>query len=142
MCGQKAQIEDGKDLAGEIWGAERPALSKEPIWELPLSYAGAGRDIKLKAAQIRMQEQGVDYLILTSLDEIAWIMNLRGNDIAYNPVFLSYLVLSGARATLYVRNRESLPVLRRQSMSGHMRTFIRILNRFRREAGSGWMQIR
>ena len=37
-------------------------------------------------------------------------MNLRGNDIAYNPVFLSYLVLSGARATLYVRNRESLPV--------------------------------
>lgn len=110
LCGQKAQIEDGKDLAGEIWGAERPALSKEPIWELPLSYAGAGRDIKLKAAQIRMQEQGVDYLILTSLDEIAWIMNLRGNDIAYNPVFLSYLVLSGARATLYVRNRESLPV--------------------------------
>ena len=48
--------------------------------------------------------------ILTSLDEIAWIMNLRGNDIAYNPVFLSYLVLSGTRATLYVRNKESLPV--------------------------------
>ncbi|MBU5428998.1 aminopeptidase P family protein [Kineothrix sp. MSJ-39] len=110
LCGQKAQIEDGKDLAGEIWGAERPPLSKEPIWELALSYAGVARDIKLKAAQIKMQEQGVDYLILTSLDEIAWILNLRGNDIAYNPVFLSYLVLSKTRATLYVRSRESLPV--------------------------------
>ena len=110
LCGQKAQIEDGKDLAGEIWGTERPALSKEPIWELALSYAGVARDIKLKAARIKMQSQGVDYLILTSLDEIAWIMNLRGNDIAYNLVFLSYLVISKTRATLYVRNKESLPV--------------------------------
>lgn len=104
------------DLAGEIW-EDRPALSREAIWELPLKYAGVARKEKLAALSEKLRETKADYLVLTSLDEIAWLLNLRGNDIACNPVFLSFLCLGRKDTLLYVQ-KESMGEKLRKELAG------------------------
>lgn len=92
---------DGReDLVGKVWEG-RPALSKEPVWELDMRYAGKSRVDKIQEVRMEMQEKQADYLLLTALDEIAWLFNLRGNDIAYTPVFLSYLLLTKEQICLF-----------------------------------------
>lgn len=92
---------DGReDLVGKVWEG-RPALSKEPVWELDMRYAGKSRVNKIQEVRMEMQEKQADYLLLTALDEIAWLFNLRGNDIAYTPVFLSYLLLTKEQICLF-----------------------------------------
>ncbi len=93
---------DGReDLVGKVW-EDRPDLSKEPVWELDVKYAGKSRTDKIQEVRIKMQEEKADYLLVTALDEIAWLFNLRGGDIAYTPVFLSYLLLTKEQITLFV----------------------------------------
>lgn len=89
------------DLVDLIW-EERPPLSKEPVWELDICYAGVSREEKLKKLRESMREKKADACLLTALDEIAWLLNLRGNDIAYTPVFLAFLLVETERATLFV----------------------------------------
>ena len=59
-----------------------------------------------KLAKVRefMREKGADWHLISSLDDIAWLTNLRGNDVSYNPVFLSYLLINHDKATLFVDN--------------------------------------
>ena len=96
-----------RDLAGEIWqeeateGDRRPPLVFHPVWELAESYAGESVSDKLAKVRECMAKEGADVLLLTALDEIAWLLNLRGEDIAYNPVFLSYLMLTKEEVTLF-----------------------------------------
>ena len=89
------------DLAGMIW-TNRPALSAHPAWELPLSCAGRSRAQKLADVRNAMQEKQADALILTSLDDIAWLLNMRGDDVACNPVALSWLAITASSATLFI----------------------------------------
>ena len=86
------------DLAGEIW-KKRPAMSEKPVWLLGDEYTGMSRLGKLMAVRMAM---GTDHCLISSLDDIAWIMNFRGDDIAYNPVALSYLLISKENAVLYI----------------------------------------
>ena len=95
------------DLVDAIW-TERPAISKEPVWEVDIQYAGLAREKKLALVREKMQKENADYLLLTALDEIAWLLNLRGNDIAYTPVFLAYMLLSSDFAVLCLHG-EILP---------------------------------
>lgn len=90
-----------KDLVDEIW-ENRPQMSAQPVWELPISYAGISRSEKLCKIREVMQEKNADYLLLTALDDIAWTLNLRGDDIAYTPVFLSYMLIEKEGGTLCV----------------------------------------
>lgn len=94
------------DLVGKIWD-DRPKLSSNPVWIYDVKYSGESAQNKITRIRKAMDEKACDYLCLTALDEIAWSLNLRGNDIAYSPVFLSYLVLSKEETTLYIQN-ESL----------------------------------
>lgn len=87
------------DLVGEIW-ADRPALSHEPVFEVDAARVGATREQKMACLREHMTRDGVDVLVLTALDEIAWLLNLRGGDIHCTPVFLSFLILEKDRATL------------------------------------------
>lgn len=89
------------DLADEIW-TDRPSLSKEPVWELDVKYTGLSRKEKLDSIREKMAETGSDILLLTALDEIAWLLNLRGNDVACTPVFLAYMIIEKSSATLCV----------------------------------------
>lgn len=95
------------DLVGDIW-TDRPALSCEPVWTLDLKYAGKPRTEKFAAVRKAMAEKNADYFLLTSLDDIAWLLNIRGNDVACNPVVLSYLVMTQSQIWLFAQE-EAFP---------------------------------
>ena len=90
-----------EDLPALIWH-DRPALPRAAIFEHPLEYAIRPRAEKLAAVRAAMRESGATHHLVSALDEIAWLANLRGGDIEYNPVFLAYLLLDAQRATLFV----------------------------------------
>lgn len=90
-----------EDLVDRVW-TDRPAISTEPVWELDAAYAGRSREEKLADVRDRMREAQADILLLTALDEIAWLLNLRGNDVEYTPVFLAYVLMTRERAILCV----------------------------------------
>ena len=93
-----------EDLVDMVW-EDRPALSTEPVWELDTAYAGKSREEKLKDVRDKMQAEKTDYLLLTALDEIAWLLNLRGGDVLYTPVFLSYLLLEPKQTVLFAHKQ-------------------------------------
>lgn len=88
-----------EDLAGLVW-KERPPLSAEPVWEIPVSYAGLIREEKLNRVREKMTEAGADALLVTDLTESAWLLNLRGGDVKNTPVFLAYMLITKKRALL------------------------------------------
>ncbi len=92
-----------RDLAGEIW-TERPPLSAQPVYELPEQLTGSTRAEKLRRLRGALQEKGADHMLVCALDEVAWLLNLRGSDIAYTPVFLSYVLVGPERAELCVQD--------------------------------------
>ncbi len=92
------------DLVGSIW-EDRPALPATPIYVLPEKYTGCSSMEKLLEIRRRCRENECDYHMVSSLDDIAWILNLRGNDIACNPVFLSYLFIAEDYAILFCNKK-------------------------------------
>ncbi len=90
----------GEDVGGHVWD-NRPALSKQPVWELSEKYSGLSRAEKLKKIREALKKQGADFLAVSALDETAWALNLRGNDVAYNPVFLAYMIVSERDVKLF-----------------------------------------
>ena len=95
-------INCSKDLVGEIW-TSRPAMSCEPILSLDVKYAGKSTVEKLSDLRDAMKKNKAQIHLMTALDEIAWLFNLRGNDIVNNPVFLSYALITQDEAYLYVQ---------------------------------------
>lgn len=93
-----------EDLVDAVW-SKRPKLSAEPVWELDVKYAGLSREEKLTKVRKQMEKQGADFLLVTTLDEIAWVLNLRGNDVRNTPVFLSYMLIGKKQATLCVQEQ-------------------------------------
>lgn len=101
------KVSCGEDLIGLIW-EDRPALSCEPVWELDLCWSGKSRADKI--AQIRglLKEAEGDIFLLTSLEDICWLFNIRGNDIHTCPVVLSYLIMTQDQLLLYA-NEKAFP---------------------------------
>ena len=95
-----AGLRGSLDLVGDIW-ADRPVLKSDKVWLLDEKYAGESRDSKIERLRKYMDEKGDDYHIITSLDDIAWLLNIRGNDIHCNPVVMSYLVVSQSEIILF-----------------------------------------
>ncbi len=90
---KNGQMAVDEDLIDIIW-TDRPELSKEPVRILDFKYTGKETADKLADIRKVMEEKGADIHLVTSLYDIAWILNVRGNDISYVPVVLSYLALS------------------------------------------------
>lgn len=88
------------DLIGEVW-ADRPALSCEPAMELGVNWTGKPRMEKCADVRKVMEEQNADVFLLASLDDIAWLLNIRGADVACNPVVLSYLAMTKDEILLF-----------------------------------------
>ena len=95
------------DLAGEVW-EDRPALSCEPVMELDVKWAGESRADKCAKIRKAMEEKGADAFVLTSLDDIAWLLNIRGGDVHCCPVVLSYLVMTQKEIKLFA-NEKAFP---------------------------------
>ncbi len=123
----------GFDFAGEVWDEDptcpRPALPSDPVWDLPVRFAGKSREDKIAWLQEKMQEAGADAFVLSALDEIAWLLNLRGSDIDFNPVFLSYLVVvcdvEGACSVYLYTNTDHLPETLSAGTSHNAKLYIR-----------------
>lgn len=88
-----ASMHVNEDLVDLIW-TDRPALSKAPLFILEEKYSGKSTTDKLHDVREKMAEAGANVHILTSLCDIAWLLNIRGGDIEHVPVVLSYLVLT------------------------------------------------
>jgi len=91
-----------KNLVDPVWRSARPERPKNPVFALDVKYAG--RDHKEKLGQVRqeLEKQKARALVVTMLDEVAWLFNLRGSDIEFNPVFFGYAVVSPDKAILFV----------------------------------------
>ena len=92
------------DLIGEVW-EDRPALSCEPVMELDVKWAGESRADKCARIRKAMEEKGADAFVLTSLDDIAWLLNIRGGDVHCCPVVLSYLVMTKTEIRLFANEK-------------------------------------
>jgi len=89
------------DLPGQCW-PDRPPLPTAAVRDLPLEIAGASRQDKLARVREVMLEQGAQWHLLSTLDDIAWLLNLRGSDVSFNPVFMSHVLLGLNDAQLFV----------------------------------------
>ena len=98
---KKVQAIGEFDLIGEIWD-NRPQIKGHKIYELSTKYTGISRSEKIALVRSELMKNHADKLILTSLDEIAWMLNLRGSDIECNPVFFSYIILDAEKVDLFV----------------------------------------
>ena len=94
-------IEVNLDPMDELW-KDRPSIPQYPVERQPLVWAGERVSQKLSRLRQQMTEQKVDATIISQLDEIAWLTNLRGTDVHCNPVFVSYLFVTSQEATLFV----------------------------------------
>lgn len=93
-----------EDLIDLIW-KERPAMSAEPVRILDMAYTGKSTKEKLADVRAVMKEKGVQLHLMSSLYDIAWLLNVRGNDISYVPVVLSFLALSEDSCTWFVQEQ-------------------------------------
>ncbi len=91
-----------RDLVGEIW-TDRPALSKKPAWLLEEETCGLTRREKIALIREEMKKKGAQSLLLTALDDIAWLFNMRGNDISYNPTALAFCIMTEKEVRLFIQ---------------------------------------
>jgi Xaa-Pro aminopeptidase len=89
------------DLIAAIW-QDRPPVPLAPVVEYPLEYAGESRAAKLSRIRTKMLEKNVAFHLITTLDDIAWTLNLRGRDIEYNPLIISYLLVAKETAYFFI----------------------------------------
>lgn len=99
--GNKVKTKIEEDLLNEVW-VERPNLPKEKAFLHEVKYCGKSAKEKLDEVREEMKKLGVKNYILASLDDIAWLYNIRGNDVKCNPVVLSYAIVKEDEAYLYV----------------------------------------
>ena len=89
------------DLFAEVW-ADRPALPAAPVYEHEAPHATQPRADKLAQLRAAMQAHGATHHLVSTLDDIAWLFNLRGSDVNYNPVFLAHALIDAKEAALFV----------------------------------------
>jgi Xaa-Pro aminopeptidase len=98
-----------ENLVDLVWGSERPARPSEPINLLPEKYSGKDSASKLTDLRKELDKKKSAGFVVSLLDEVAWLFNLRGSDIAYNPVFFSYAIVTQDSATLYADSSKLTP---------------------------------
>lgn len=94
------RIKTGIDLLDKVW-EERPTLPKEKAYLLDEKFSGESLESKLKRLREKMKEKNATVHILSTLEDIGWLLNLRGNDIEYNPFVLAYAIISMERVLLF-----------------------------------------
>ncbi|KAL1302286.1 hypothetical protein AAFC00_002704 [Neodothiora populina] len=106
---EKIKNKGGKDLVGvkdnfvdAVWGADKPARPNEKVNIQPLKYSGKNFNEKIEELRKELEKRKSAGFVVSMLDEIAWLFNLRGTDIPYNPVFFSYAVVTPKAVTLYI----------------------------------------
>ncbi|MFZ6657619.1 aminopeptidase P family protein [Undibacterium sp. TJN19] len=95
------RLDTSKDLLLDIW-TDRPALPQSPIYEHLPPFAVISRADKLAAVREQMHSKGADWHFVSTVDDLAWIFNLRGSDVSYNPVFVGHALIGLDSISLFV----------------------------------------
>lgn len=96
-----ARLRTDIDLLNDVW-SDRPSLPNAPIYQHLPPQATVSRGEKLARLRETLQERGADWHFIATLDDIAWLFNLRGGDVSFNPVFVSFALINQQHATLFV----------------------------------------
>ena len=111
MQKKEGKILWAEDIAGSYW-SDRPVRRSKPVFELEEKYSGKSRGDKLEELKAYMASKEGNYVLLASLEDIAWLLNLRGDDVTHNPVFLSFALISKDKSFLYVDENAVSDVIR------------------------------
>lgn len=95
------KLETSYDLIDLIW-KDRPAVPANPLFEMPVELSGKSVREKLDEINNQLHKEGADCCILAALDEVAWTFNIRGTDVTYNPVVISYAFVSEDESVLFI----------------------------------------
>ncbi|MGU8237137.1 aminopeptidase P family protein [Clostridium perfringens] len=112
----KVNIKIDEDLLDEVW-KERPSLPKEKAFLHEVKYCGKSAKEKLREVREEMKKIGANNYIIASLDDIAWLYNIRGNDVKCNPVVLSYALVKENEAYLYVDKSKFTPKMEEELLN-------------------------
>ncbi len=104
---KKIALDLEQDLVSDIW-EDREPMPAEEAFEHPLRFAGKSREEKIADVRQRMNSLGADYHLLTSLDDIAWLLNIRGGDVKFSPLFTSFSIIAQKEVILFA-TREKIP---------------------------------
>ena len=94
-----------RDVLTDIW-SDRPALPSAKLYQHDAQFVAQSATSKLAAVRAGMADAGATHHLLSSLDDIAWLTNLRGADVDYNPVFLAHMLIDRDKATLFIDNNK------------------------------------
>ncbi len=119
LSDKHASLKCDEDLVGMIW-SNRPSLPQEAAFALDVKYCGKSSADKLNQARTWMNEHKIDAHIVTTLDDIAWYLNMRGNDIACYPVVLAYLIIEAKQAHLFIEESKLNDALKQQMMQDNV----------------------
>ena len=108
LADQAITLEGSHDLLNDTWH-DRPPLPAAPVFLHPTTYAGKSLGEKLAEVRAMLELRKATELLITTLDDIAWLFNLRGSDIECNPVFLAYALITRDTATLFVNQQRIEP---------------------------------
>ncbi|RNJ96677.1 aminopeptidase P family protein [Neisseria meningitidis] len=100
LAAKNIRIEHPNDLLDQVW-TSRPAIPAETVFIHDPAYVSETAAEKLARVRAVMAEKGADYHLVSSLDDIAWLTNLRGSDVPFNPVFVSFLLIGKDNAVLF-----------------------------------------
>ncbi|MCI4052948.1 aminopeptidase P family N-terminal domain-containing protein, partial [Klebsiella pneumoniae] len=100
LAAKNIRIEHPDNLLNQVW-TNRPALPAETVFIHDPDYVSETAAEKLARVRAVMAEKGADYHLVSSLDDIAWLTNLRGSDVPFNPVFVSFLLIGKDNAVLF-----------------------------------------
>ncbi|MEI8351534.1 MAG: aminopeptidase P family N-terminal domain-containing protein, partial [bacterium] len=109
FAGKTLRLRVGEDLVGRIW-QDRPLPACTTAFDFPVKFTGQGRAAKLAAVRKGLRAANADGLLLASLDDIAWLFNIRGHDIAHSPVVQAFALVGMKHAVLFV-NPAQIPGL-------------------------------
>ena len=98
---EKAELKS-IDLIKPLWTENRPAIPADKLYPYSADFAGEAVESKLARMREQIAKKKANAMIISALDEIAWLLNIRGNDVEYNPVVISYVVLEADKCTLFV----------------------------------------
>ena len=93
------------DLVGILWH-DRPAIPSHPVYDLPPAVAGTSAAQKLAVVREQMRENNVDAYLVTALEDIAWLLNVRGSDVAYTPLVYAYALITSTSATIFTNKNK------------------------------------
>jgi len=110
---KEIRLDTATDMLSGLW-TDRPPQPASPAFDFPASYAGQERGDKIKLIREKMKDSGATHHLLSTLDDIAWTLNLRGRDVHTNPVNIAYVLISPDKVFLFINREKIDPGLERE----------------------------